>query len=145
MARANAAPHGTTTRYKRHGCHCEECRAAVRDKQRERRARARAELVPAAPFVRVLQEWLHRESTQADDEFSFAPMRVLADRMEMDISNLSKIKNGRREWIGFDLADKIVCICTDGLGWLNDHELRTIYEGYDLTWLDTKKPTVEAA
>jgi DNA-binding Xre family transcriptional regulator len=69
----------------------------------------------------------------------------LSERMDMDIENVRKIKNGKKDWIGFDIADKIVTVCTDGLGWRNDPELFAIYQSFDFGWLDAKKPCAVAA
>ena len=96
--------------------------------------------VPGFPFARVINEWVTRNMPEEENEIAVAPMSVLAELMGMDINNLRKIRNGKREWIGFDLADKIVAVCTDGLGWRNDPQLASIYEHFDFGWLDSRKP-----
>ena len=119
--------------------------------------------VPGFPFARVIDDWAAREMESIAKATGFDvetltqtfnvlknhpyqhPMTVLAERLSMDIDNLRKLRKGKRPWIGFDLADKIVAVCTDGFGWWNDHELRTIYEHFDFEWLDRKRPCVEAA
>ena len=102
--------------------------------------------VPGGPFARVMLEWLEKESQEIEDDpfdnLCVSPMVRLKESLGMDINNLRKIKNGNREWIGFDIADKIVAVCTDGLGWRNDPELRAIYKAFDFDWLDQKKPCV---
>lgn len=96
--------------------------------------------VPGFPFARIITEWVEQNTPEEESELAIAPMVILAELMSMDIDNLRKIKNGKRDWIGFDLADKIVAICTDGLGWRNDPELSTIYQHFNFTYLDFKKP-----
>lgn len=39
-AKALLSPHGTETKYRYHGCRCDECKAASRDARRRRRAAA---------------------------------------------------------------------------------------------------------
>lgn len=105
--------------------------------------------VPASPFVRVIEEWLAKETQEIEDDpfdnLGVSPMVRLAELVRMDIDNLRKIRNGKREWIGFDTADKIVTVCTDGLGWRTDSELAAIYQAFDFTWLDRTKPCAKAA
>jgi len=100
--------------------------------------------VPGLPFARVMQEWLEKESQEIEDDpfdnLCISPMVRLAELMNMDIHNARKIKNGKREWIGFDIADKIVAVCTDGFGWRNDPELAAIYQSFNFDWLDRVRP-----
>ena len=106
-----------------------------------------------------MQEWVAKEEIdlarrlnigvddlrKAQEYARWSPMVLLAERMGMDIENVRKIKNGKREWIGFDIADRIVVVCTDGLGWRNDPELYAIYRAFDFSWLDLAKPCAVAA
>jgi len=115
--------------------------------------------VPGLPFTRIMQEWVAKEEIdlarrlnigvddlrKAQEYARWSPMVLLAERMGMDIENVRKIKNGKREWIGFDIADRIVVVCTDGLGWRNDPELYAIYRAFDFSWLDLAKPCAVAA
>ena len=121
---------------------------------------SRSGCVPGGPFARVLQEWCDRYEQRLAAEMgvsvellreqnygpdSQSPMSRLAEATGIDISNLRKIKDGKREWIGFDIADRIVVVCTDGLGWRNDPELFAIYRAFDFSWLDLAKPCAKAA
>jgi hypothetical protein len=95
-------------------------------------AMARRGCVPGQPFARIIQEWQEREE---ESIFSLAQKLGFSD-----VEGIRKVGAGKRMYIGFDLADKIVAVCTDGFAWLNDPELRSIYQGFDLSWLDLKKP-----
>ena len=99
--------------------------------------------VPGPPFGRIIAEWVERE-TDEENELAISPLVILAERLGMDTSRLRKLRNGKLPWINFNLADKIVCICTDGLGWRSDPELWAIYGTYDFSWLDRKHPLVAA-
>ena len=92
-------------------------------------------LVPAAPFVQLILNWETETSSIAD----------LAKELGREVEGVRKLRNGKRPWIGFDLADKIVAVCTDGMAWHENPELRELYDGYDLRWLDEHRPTVPVA
>ena len=85
---------------------------------------------------------LLREQNYGPD--SQSPMSRLAEATGIDISNLRKIKDGKREWIGFDTADKIITR-VNGLSWHSDKELEAIYQGFSFEWLDRVHPCVMAA
>jgi len=99
-------------------------------------------LVPGRPFGRVISDWLIKHDKDNDTITSFDQ---LAAEMKMDPSNLRKIRDGKRSWIGFDVADKIVVVCLGAGGWRDDSELSHIYQSTDFTWLDMKKPCAVAA
>ena len=120
---------------------------------------SRSGCVPGGPFARVLQEWCDRYEQRLAAEMgvsvellreqnygpdSQSPMSRLAEATGIDISNLRKIKDGKREWIGFDTADKIVTR-VDELSWGMNEELKAIYQGFDFEWLDRVHPCVRVA
>ena len=120
---------------------------------------SRSGCVPGGPFARVLQEWCDRYEQRLAAEMgvsvellreqnygpdSQSPMSRLAEATGIDISNLRKIKDGKREWISFDLADKIITR-VDELSWGINEELTAIYKGFDFEWLDRVHPCVRAA
>ena len=100
---------------------------------------SRSGCVPGEPFARVLQEWCDRHDSEA-----LAAMTVLSEVIDIDISQLRKIKDGKREWISFDLADKIITR-VDELSWGMNEELTAIYKGFNFEWLDRVHPCVRAA
>lgn len=90
---------------------------------------ARKGLVPVGPISRVMQG---------------TDLAELADETGIDLERLRKIRNGKKDWLSFDNADKIVTT-VDPLLWIKDPELRRIYQGFDFTWLDRSRPTTVAA
>lgn len=91
------------------------------------------DLVPAAPFAEIAQAWLGRQ------EESGNPLGLLATEMGTDKERLRKIVTGKQAWITFDNAEKLLFLC--GEHWDSSAELSCIYKEFDLSWVDTKKPT----
>jgi len=114
--------------------------------------------VPGIPLTLVLREWIKRYEERLAIELRISvellreenygpyasPMVYLAEKTGLDIENLRKIKNGKREWISFDTVDKILTR-VNGLSWGMNDELSAIYQGFDLRWLDRTSPCVRAA
>jgi len=94
------------------------------------------DLVPAAPFAEIAQQWLGRQ------EESGNPLGLLADELKCDKEGLRKIVTGKQPWISFDRAEKLLLSC--GQHWESSAELSCIYEEMNLSWLDEKKPCVAA-
>lgn len=84
--------------------------------------------VPGEPFARVIQDWLQKHE-----------LTEFAGLMELDLSAASKLANGKRPWIGFDIADRIICVIGPELR-LKNPEIKRIFREFDLEWLDRVRP-----
>lgn len=68
---------------------------------------------------------------------------VLAGLTDLSVTKVKMIRNSSVEWIDFADADKIV---TKLIGhWNHDAELKGIYQRFDFSALDLKRPCVRAA
>ena len=95
------------------------------------------DLVPAEPFARVAQQWLGRQ------EESGNPLGLLAEQMGCDKEGLRKLVTGKQPWLTFDKAERLLICCE--ATWDDSAELYSIYEEFDFSWVDRKKPTTLAA
>ena len=107
--------------------------------------------VPAAPISRVMNKWRERQefyptanANAAVELPEVGPIQKLAWRSGVGYDLLYRLMTGRKDWVEFDNADRIV-IAIDPLLWLHDDELCEIYWNFDLSHLDLKRPTVEEA
>ena len=107
----------------------------------------RRSCVPAGPIARVIREWELKQDFIAGNvkDGRIAPLHWLASEIPTDVERVRKIRNEQQDWVSFDRADKIVVICVGALAWWIDPELRGIYEGVNLEWLDRTKPCVRLA
>lgn len=88
---------------------------------------AKRSCVPAEPFARVAQQWLDNWENS---------LKVLAEEMKVELEGLRKVVTGKKEWISFDYAEKLLFCC--GGDWVG--ELYDIYQSADLRYLDRNKP-----
>ena len=106
--------------------------------------------IAAAPISRVMNEWRDRQdeyyttSNANVDLPEVGPIQKLAWRSGVSYDLLYRLMLGRKAWIEFDNADRII-MAIDSLLWLHDDELSEIYWNFDLSHLDRHRPTVEAA
>lgn len=97
-------------------------------------------LVSGGPFGRIVNEWLDRQGTDT----TIPSLSLLAVELGIDVESLRKLKNGRRPWINFDFADKIVVTCLGPFAWWLDAELQEVYQTVDLRGIDRKRPCTKA-
>ena len=105
-------------------------------------------VVPAAPFGRVIDQWVSEhwwlddraENLDGERMVSGGAVAVLAAATGIHRDTLRKVRAGKKEWLEFDNADRIVTFVDPWL-WRTDPELSDIYQGFDFTYLDLSRPT----
>jgi hypothetical protein len=115
-------------------------------------------LIPVAPISAVLRRLeaaqnIHTLPTPAiqihgglyeEILLPFGAMQRLAHDSGVKPDTLHRVKQGRRAWVDFDLADKIITGIDPTL-WHTDLALSAIYQSFDLAKLDERRPTTEVA
>ena len=105
-------------------------------------------VVPAAPVGRVINDWAARHwwlDEQADGVkkermVDIGSTGVVSAATGIHVDTISKVRSGKKEWIQFDNADRIVTFI-DPFLWHSDPELADIYQNFDFTHLDLGRPT----
>ena len=102
--------------------------------------------VPGEPFGRIIQDWVFAQKYVKQDieDITVPPLQWLAQETGTDVESLRKLKNGKRRWIGFDVADKLVTTIDPWL-WRIDPELRVVYQSVDLGHVDRLRPCARLA
>ena len=105
-------------------------------------------VVPAAPVGRVINDWAARRWWLDDPAVDVKKERmvdvgataIIAVATGIHVDTVRKVRNGKKEWIEFDNADRIVTFI-DPFLWRTDPDLAAIYQGFDFTHLDLARPT----
>ena len=92
-------------------------------------------LVPAGPVKALVDQW---ETKSFEGRVSLREITGLSAEL------LAELKSGKKQAIGFDAADKIVC-CLSHRGWRWSDELYAIYSTFDFSSLDRLKPCARLA
>jgi hypothetical protein len=109
-------------------------------------------LIPVAPIRRLIEQW---SANETDARALLGPKggnclgntAKVAHLTGLNQELIKSIRQGKREWIEFDAADRIVItLSISGAdGWRLDPELRAIYQAFDFTALDERRPTTREA
>lgn len=86
--------------------------------------------IPAAPVRRCLEEWASKKRDRDTD--------YIAARSNLTVEFVKRFRGGRSDDIDFDKADAIVTRVLGG--WDCDPELYAIFQDFDLSELDKRKP-----
>lgn len=70
---------------------------------------------------------------------------TLAGLTGLGESFFAKLLSGKKRYVKFDTADKIVCCLYDAYEWVRNPDLNDIYESFDYAALDRSKPCVGGA
>lgn len=105
-------------------------------------------VVPAAPVGRVINDWAARHWWLDEHPYDFkkegmvdiGSTGVISDATGIHVDTVRKVRYGKKEWIEFDNADRIVTFI-DPFLWHSDPELADIYQNFDFTHLDLGRPT----
>lgn len=107
--------------------------------------------VPAAPIARVIDNWARENwwmdeqamvtSAQGRNQEEGATGR-LGNFVGLSQDTITRIRGGKKEWVEFDNADKIVTFI-DPFLWHRDPELSDIYQNFDFSHLDLTRPTCD--
>jgi hypothetical protein len=92
--------------------------------------------VRAEPIARLLREWIASDETNSISALSF---RV----HDQGGGLLYRIINGQRQWLHFDVADRIVVSVIGGSGWHDRDYLEEEYQKVNLLPLDIINPVSE--
>lgn len=105
--------------------------------------------IPLAPVrAAVLRWWIKQEYEPTGFHYHghqevilpVSPAVRLAQDTGIGIDTIYSIKGREgREWVGFDIADKIISAIDPHL-WRTDPELSVIYNSFDLSYLDQRHP-----
>lgn len=99
--------------------------------------------VPAAPVGRIIDRWaIPREDpmNNYNNGGDISPLVTLAAMTGIHKDTLYKTRVGKKDWLEFDNADKIITTI-DPLLWHSDPELSRIYEEFNFSYLDLAHPT----
>lgn len=106
--------------------------------------------IPLAPIRRILLAWELKQEYDETNSFHYqgrqnmilplAPITCLAGYIGIDVDTLWSIRGRQaKSWVDFDVADKIITYIDPSL-WRNDSELKSIYENFDFSSLDARRP-----
>lgn len=94
------------------------------------------------PFRKILQEELVKVK-RIDDRGGWESLEEPLKCSHRFIWQI--VTPGRQETLSFQTADRIICAFKGGLlGWMEDAELRAIYEGVNLHYLDWIEPVTDS-
>lgn len=106
--------------------------------------------IPAAPVGRAINQWV-REQWWMDLEASVTghwdsdgATERLAKFVGLSGDTIMRLRYGRKDWIEFDNADRIITFIDPWL-WRTDPALSRIYRTFRFAHLDTLRPTCAAA
>lgn len=106
-------------------------------------------LIPAEPIRNMMARWCIENT---DFRALAGPRSVFLSHVGqlIELTGLSEdfivdLMADRKQAIGFDNADKIVCGLYGALEWHLDPDLEDVYQGFDFSALDRKKPTTREA
>ena len=109
---------------------------------------AKAGLVPAAPLRRLIDRWaaehpwLDDWANDIDGErmVDAGSTTIIAEATGIHRDTIGKIRWGKKHWVEFGNADRIVGFI-DPFLWHTDPELADIYQSFDFSHLDLGRPT----
>ena len=111
---------------------------------------AKAGLIAAPPIGRAIERWAatqwfneieyHGEEAH---QYALHTSAWLAEKTGIHIDTITKIRSGKKEWVEFDNADRLLCAMR--VPWDSNPELDEIYQTFDFSWLDLQRPTCREA
>lgn len=101
---------------------------------------------PAALVAKVIEIWctqnwhMDYEAMVNDHDDNEGAIKRLSRFSKVSFDIIDKIHRGKKKWVEFDNADKLVTT-VDPLLWHLDPDLSEAYQRFDLVWLDIQRPT----
>jgi hypothetical protein len=108
--------------------------------------------IEAQPVIKILKRWCDENTDQVvkknfrdSSTQQLSPLTQLSHWTGIKHDTLYAYFSRPKKWMEFDTADKIICHTYGPMAWRQDEELERIYQGFDFTSLDEKRPTTRAA
>ena len=103
-------------------------------------------LIPAEPIRNMMARWcLNNDDHHEPGDVRLGHLAQVASLTGLSENFIWKLMADKTDAITFDNADKIVCGLYGALEWHLDPDLEDVYQGFDFSALDRKKPTTREA